>query len=98
MGPYEHHSNILPWRESGAEVIEIEEAADGGPDMSQLTTALALCTAQGLTVAAFSAASNVTGICSNVDAITNRISNLLNSHLEGVVVATSMVPGTKKTI
>ena len=23
VGPYEHHSNILPWRESGAEVIEI---------------------------------------------------------------------------
>lgn len=70
MGPYEHHSNILPWRESGAEVIEIEEAPTGGPDMTQLTTALALCTAQGLTVAAFSAASNVTGICSDVDAIT----------------------------
>ncbi|MGI9402336.1 MAG: aminotransferase class V-fold PLP-dependent enzyme, partial [Rhizobiaceae bacterium] len=31
IGPYEHHSNILPWRESGAEVIEIGEAQDGGP-------------------------------------------------------------------
>ena len=30
IGPYEHHSNILPWRESGAEVIEIDEAAEGG--------------------------------------------------------------------
>ncbi|WP_127115902.1 aminotransferase class V-fold PLP-dependent enzyme [Shimia sediminis] len=73
MGPYEHHSNILPWRESGAEVIEIEEAPTGGPDMTQLATALALCTAQGLTVAAFSAASNVTGICSDVAAITKMV-------------------------
>ena len=27
IGPYEHHSNILPWRESGAEVVQIGEAA-----------------------------------------------------------------------
>ena len=30
IGPYEHHSNILPWRESKAQVIEIPEAAEGG--------------------------------------------------------------------
>jgi len=29
IGPYEHHSNILPWRESGAEVVEIAEAPGG---------------------------------------------------------------------
>lgn len=73
MGPYEHHSNILPWRESGAEVIEIEEAADGGPDLVQLEAALRLCTEQGLTIAAFSAASNVTGICTDVSAVTQRV-------------------------
>ncbi len=22
LGPYEHHSNILPWRESGADIVE----------------------------------------------------------------------------
>ena len=32
IGPYEHHSNILPWRESGAEIVEIPEARTGGPD------------------------------------------------------------------
>lgn len=69
IGPYEHHSNILPWRESGAEVIEIAEAATGGPDLGQLEQVLRRCTAQGRTVAAFSAASNVTGICADVAAV-----------------------------
>ena len=34
IGPYEHHSNILPWRESKAQVIEIPEAPAGGPDLT----------------------------------------------------------------
>ena len=68
IGPYEHHSNILPWRESGAAVIEIPEAADGGPDMAALADALRR--ASGLVVGAFSAASNVTGILTDVVAVT----------------------------
>ena len=40
IGPYEHHSNILPWRESGAEVIEVPEASKGGPDLDALADAL----------------------------------------------------------
>ncbi len=75
IGPYEHHSNILPWRESGAEVIEIEEAANGGPDMVALESALE--TGQGrLMIGAFSAASNVSGIITDVKAVTR----LLKSH------------------
>ena len=66
IGPYEHHSNILPWRESGAEVVEIPEADAGGPDMAALARELA----KGAKVAAFSAASNVTGILSDVAAVT----------------------------
>lgn len=69
IGPYEHHSNILPWRESGAEVVEIGEAPLGGPDLVALEAALVagagrprLCT--------FSAASNVTGLLSDVDRVT----------------------------
>ena len=34
IGPYEHHSNILPWRESGAQLHENPEAASGGPDLA----------------------------------------------------------------
>ena len=68
IGPYEHHSNILPWRECGARVVEIPEAATGGPDMGALAAALAA--ASGPVLGAFSAASNVTGILTDVPAVT----------------------------
>lgn len=70
IGPYEHHSNILPWRESGAEVIEIAEAATGGPDLAELEAALVEAGPDALKVGAFSAASNVTGIVTDADAVT----------------------------
>ncbi|CRL10963.1 putative cysteine desulfurase [Phaeobacter italicus] len=70
LGPYEHHSNILPWRESGAEVVEVPEAQDGGPDMAALEALLAAQTGGArLVVGAFSAASNVTGIVTDTDAV-----------------------------
>lgn len=69
-GPYEHHSNILPWRESGAEVIEIAEAAGGGTDRDDLRRALAAAEGAALVVGAFSAASNVTGTLEDVDGVT----------------------------
>eukprot|EP00961_Rhodomonas_salina_P098471 1325170-Rhodomonas_salina.2 len=40
VGPYEHHSNLLPWRESGAKVVEVREAAAGGVDMIHLSQIL----------------------------------------------------------
>lgn len=70
IGPYEHHSNILPWRESGAEVIEIPEAAEGGPDLDLLAGALAQAGRDRQIVCAFSAASNVTGIVTDIAAVT----------------------------
>lgn len=70
IGPYEHHSNMLPWRESGAEVIEIPEAADGGPDMAILERELVAATGAALIVGTFSAASNVTGIITDTDSVT----------------------------
>lgn len=71
IGPYEHHSNILPWRESGAEVIEIAECANGGPDRTALDDVLQR--GADLTVCAFSAASNVTGIITDVAAVTRLV-------------------------
>ncbi|MDB6181002.1 aminotransferase class V-fold PLP-dependent enzyme [Paracoccus fistulariae] len=68
IGPYEHHSNILPWRESGAQVIELPEAEEGGVDMAALAAALEM--ASGHVIGAFSAASNVTGAISDVAGIT----------------------------
>ncbi len=70
IGPYEHHSNILPWRESGAEVVEIPEGPGGGVDLDALDRALAVSAGKGLKMGAFSAASNVTGILTDVTAVT----------------------------
>ncbi|MFV0303306.1 MAG: aminotransferase class V-fold PLP-dependent enzyme, partial [Paracoccus sp. (in: a-proteobacteria)] len=68
IGPYEHHSNILPWRESGARVVQLPEAAAGGPDLGALRAELAA--AEGPVLGSFSAASNVTGALSDVAAVT----------------------------
>ncbi len=70
IGPYEHHSNILPWRESGAKVIEIAESPNGGPDFVMLENQLKIHQDSPLIVGSFSAASNVTGIMTDVDAVT----------------------------
>ena len=70
IGPYEHHSNILPWRETKAKIIEIQEAPTGGPDMDQLRAALNDHAASDLVIGSFSAASNVTGIITDTDAVT----------------------------
>ncbi|MCB1313383.1 MAG: aminotransferase class V-fold PLP-dependent enzyme [Sedimentitalea sp.] len=76
IGPYEHHSNILPWRESRADVIEIPEAAEGGPDLAALEAALIDHAGADLLIGSFSAASNVTGIVTDADAVTR----LLKAH------------------
>ncbi|MCA1335134.1 aminotransferase class V-fold PLP-dependent enzyme [Pseudooceanicola marinus] len=72
IGPYEHHSNILPWRECGAEVVELPEAADGGPDRAALATALADAGTYDRVICAFSAASNVSGLIADVAGLTRQ--------------------------
>ena len=72
-GPYEHHSNILPWRETGAEVIEVTEAPGGGVDLDDLARALQAAQGAARIVGTFSAASNVTGILTDVDAVTRML-------------------------
>jgi len=72
VGPYEHHSNILPWRESGAEVIEILEAESGGPCLLNLSSRLRDIKNRPI-IGAFSAASNVTGILSDVVGVTRAL-------------------------
>lgn len=69
-GPYEHHSNILPWRDSGAEIVTLPEAETGGPDMAKLEEALATAPEDALVIGAFSAASNVTGALTDIAAVT----------------------------
>ncbi|MEP2784055.1 MAG: aminotransferase class V-fold PLP-dependent enzyme [Pseudoruegeria sp.] len=76
IGPYEHHSNILPWRESGATVVEIPEDINGGPDLEALEQALQTNAGADLKIGSFSAASNVTGILTDPDPVTR----LLKTH------------------
>lgn len=71
LGPYEHHSNILPWRESGAEIVTLPEAPQGGPDRKALEAALR--DAPGRVICAFSAASNITGIITDVAEVTRQV-------------------------
>ena len=69
VGPFEHHSNELPWRESIADVVTIPEDADGHVDLARLEMELARYGDRPLKIGSFSAASNVTGIFSNTCAI-----------------------------
>ncbi len=75
-GPYEHHSNILPWRESGARVVEIPEGPAGGPDPDALERALRAHAGADLVVGSFSAVSNVTGIVTD----TVQVTRILRRH------------------
>ncbi len=76
IGPFEHHSNELPWRESIADVVTIREDRDGLVDLGQLADELARYADRPLRIGSFSAASNVTGIVSD----TYAISRLLHEH------------------
>ncbi|MGO9178851.1 MAG: aminotransferase class V-fold PLP-dependent enzyme [Candidatus Limnocylindrales bacterium] len=69
IGPYEHHSNELPWRESIAELVTVHEDHDGRIDLAQLERELQARAGRPLVIGSFSAASNVTGIISDTRAI-----------------------------
>ncbi|MDH5422378.1 MAG: aminotransferase class V-fold PLP-dependent enzyme, partial [Acidimicrobiia bacterium] len=68
-GPYEHHSNELPWRESIADVVRIPEDRNGHIDMVALEVALKEYETRPLKIGSFSAASNVTGIITDHAAV-----------------------------
>jgi selenocysteine lyase/cysteine desulfurase len=76
IGPFEHHSNELPWRESIADVVRIDEDPDGHVDLEQLEKQLIEYADRRLKIGSFSAASNVTGITTD----TTAVSALLHEH------------------
>jgi selenocysteine lyase/cysteine desulfurase len=76
IGPYEHHSNELPWRESIADVVIIEEDADGHVSLDHLERELVRHADRSTLIGSFSAASNVTGIITDTVAV----SSLLHEH------------------
>jgi selenocysteine lyase/cysteine desulfurase len=77
VGPYEHHSNLLSWRRSLAEVVEIGVDADGLLDVALLRRALASPElADRPMLGSFSACSNVTGVVTD----TRQIARVLHEH------------------
>ena len=69
IGPYEHHSNDLPWRESRAEVVTLPLDAEGRLDSAELERQLQHYRGRARILASFSAASNVTGLKTDTQAV-----------------------------
>jgi selenocysteine lyase/cysteine desulfurase len=65
VGPYEHHSNEVSWRETIADVVAIRQDDDGGVCLADLRERLEEYADRPLKIGSFSAASNVTGIVSD---------------------------------
>ena len=77
IGPYEHHSNELSWRQSIATTVQVRLDATGQIDLAHLEELLQRPEYEGrMLIGSFSAASNVTGMRSNV----RRISALLHKY------------------
>ncbi|CAH0476124.1 unnamed protein product [Peronospora belbahrii] len=75
--PFSHHSNLLPWRELYAvDVVEICEAKTGGLDLKELERQLHIYQGRELKIGTFAAASNLTGMLTDVD----KVSKLLHKY------------------
>jgi selenocysteine lyase/cysteine desulfurase len=77
VGPYEHHSNEVSWRQGLATVVEVALSEDGGIDVGDLERLLKAPEYQNRQrIGSFSAASNVTGMRTPV----REIARLLHEH------------------
>lgn len=76
VGPYEHHSNLLPWRVCHVDLVTIPLDERGQLDLEALREALVRFRDRPLRIGSFSAGSNVTGVATDVDAVTA----LLHTH------------------
>ncbi len=76
VGPFEHHSNELPWRESIADVVVIPEDETGHLDVERLDRELDQYAGRPVLIGSFSAASNVTGILTD----TEQVAEMLHRH------------------
>ena len=62
VGPMEHHSNLLVWREADCTVVQIQANATGTVDVAELISQLELHRQSAtMLIGSFSAASNLTG-------------------------------------
>ncbi len=63
IGPYEHHTNELMWRESLAEVVVVRLSGRGGLDLADLEEKVSSSKFRGrVKFGSFSAGSNITGV------------------------------------
>lgn len=69
IGPFEHHSNDLVWRECDVDLVRIPLDDSGVPCLETLARRLDEYADRETKIAAFSAASNVTGIKTDVAAL-----------------------------
>jgi selenocysteine lyase/cysteine desulfurase len=77
VGPYEHHSNEVTWREGMATVVEVRLSEEGCVCMDHLTELLNDPRYLNRPrIGSFSAASNVTGMCTPV----HEVARLLHQH------------------
>ncbi|MBT5419586.1 MAG: aminotransferase class V-fold PLP-dependent enzyme, partial [Candidatus Cloacimonetes bacterium] len=77
VGPYEHHSNEIMWRETFCEVVEIPLDSDGFIDLQTLDKELANPKYTNREkIGSFSAASNVSGVRTDV----YEIARILHKH------------------
>ncbi|SEJ43502.1 Selenocysteine lyase/Cysteine desulfurase [Deinococcus reticulitermitis] len=77
VGPYEHHSNEVSWRETVAEVVEVPLCPRGNLDLEALRGLLRDPRyARRPKIGSFSAASNVTGLLTD----TRTVARMLHAH------------------
>jgi len=77
VGPYEHHSNEISWRDGLCEIVEVRLDTNGHIDLEHLEYLLSLEKYKNRKkIGSFSAASNVTGLISPV----NEIAALLHKY------------------
>lgn len=77
VGPYEHHSNEIMWRQTLCDVVEIPLGADEGIDLLKLEEAVSdPLYAQRQKIGSFSAASNVSGLKTDV----YQVARILHKH------------------
>jgi selenocysteine lyase/cysteine desulfurase len=104
VGPYEHHSNEVSWRQGLATVVTVDLRDDGGIDLEHLAALLGDPAYRDRPrIGSFSAASNVTGIRTPV----HEIAALLHRHCalacfdyaaSGPYVAIDMNPGSEASL
>ncbi len=81
VGPFEHHSNEISWRETIADVVVIDEDDSGLVDQDHLQAELLRYAGRRLKIGSFSTASNVTGILTDTHAVTRLL------HRHGAIAA-----------